>query len=84
MLERAKARREKLDTQLSNAGHDLKKRRSPLKDANTILAQAPGLSRNSTNLFFRIELFHHFIRIFQYREKTLKKWCVFDFFLTFQ
>lgn len=42
MLERAKARREKLDTQLSNAGHDLKKRRSPLKDANAILAQAPG------------------------------------------
>ncbi|XP_043277611.1 anillin isoform X2 [Venturia canescens] len=41
MLERAKARREKLDTQLSNAGHDLKKRRSPLKDANAILAQAP-------------------------------------------
>ncbi|KOX76275.1 Actin-binding protein anillin [Melipona quadrifasciata] len=40
MLERARARREKLDTQLSNAGHDIKKRRSPLKDANTILAQA--------------------------------------------
>ncbi|CAD1474932.1 unnamed protein product, partial [Heterotrigona itama] len=39
MLERARARREKLDTQLSNAGHDIKKRRSPLKDANTILAQ---------------------------------------------
>ncbi|XP_076641319.1 anillin isoform X3 [Halictus rubicundus] len=31
MLERARARREKLDTQLSNAGHDVKKRRSPLK-----------------------------------------------------
>ncbi|XP_076664608.1 anillin isoform X2 [Andrena cerasifolii] len=40
MLERARARREKLDTQLSNAGHDIKRRRSPLKDANTILAQA--------------------------------------------
>ncbi|XP_076221746.1 anillin isoform X3 [Nomia melanderi] len=40
MLERARARREKLDTQLSNAGHDVKKRRSPLKDANAILAQA--------------------------------------------
>lgn len=43
MLERARARREKLDTQLSNAGHDPKKRRSPLKDANTILSQAPVL-----------------------------------------
>lgn len=32
MLERAKARREKLDTQLSNAGHEIK-RRSPLKEA---------------------------------------------------
>ncbi|XP_076249759.1 anillin [Calliopsis andreniformis] len=40
MLERARARREKLDTQLTNAGHDVKKRRSPLKDANAILAQA--------------------------------------------
>ncbi|KOC69784.1 Actin-binding protein anillin [Habropoda laboriosa] len=40
MLERARARREKLDTQLSNAGHDVKTRRSPLKDANAILAQA--------------------------------------------
>ncbi|XP_053980703.1 anillin-like isoform X2 [Hylaeus volcanicus] len=40
MLERARARREKLDTQLSNAGHDVKRRRSPLKDANAILAQA--------------------------------------------
>ncbi|XP_034176641.2 anillin-like isoform X1 [Osmia lignaria lignaria] len=40
MLERARARREKLDTQLSNAGHDVKKRRSPLKDANALLAQA--------------------------------------------
>ncbi|XP_046586323.1 anillin isoform X5 [Neodiprion lecontei] len=46
MLERAKARREKLDTQLSNAGHDPKKRRSPLKDANAILAQAPVLEHN--------------------------------------
>ena len=43
MLERARARREKLDTQLSNAGHDIKRRRSPLKDANTILAQASGI-----------------------------------------
>lgn len=42
MLERAKARREKLDNQLSNVGHDIKKR-SPLKDANVILAQAPGM-----------------------------------------
>ncbi|XP_015438759.1 PREDICTED: actin-binding protein anillin-like [Dufourea novaeangliae] len=40
MLERARARREKLDNQLSNAGHDVKRRRSPLKDANAILAQA--------------------------------------------
>ncbi|KAK0094820.1 hypothetical protein PV326_009930 [Microctonus aethiopoides] len=40
MLERAKARREKLDTQLSNAGHVVKIRRSPLKDANTILLQS--------------------------------------------
>ncbi|XP_066599667.1 anillin-like isoform X2 [Prorops nasuta] len=40
MLERARARREKLNTQLSNAGHDVNKRHSPLKDANTILAQA--------------------------------------------
>lgn len=43
MLERAKARREKLDTKLSNAGHDVKKRRSPLKDANAILVQATGI-----------------------------------------
>lgn len=42
MLERAKARREKLDTQLSNAGHDVKQRRSPLKDANALLVQAAG------------------------------------------
>lgn len=42
MLERAKARREKLDTQLSNAGHDVKRRRSPLRDANVLLSQAPG------------------------------------------
>lgn len=42
MLERARARREKLDTQLSNAGHDPKKRRSPLKDANAILSQVTG------------------------------------------
>lgn len=42
MLERAKARREKLDEQLSNAGHDVKKRRSPLKNANALLEQATG------------------------------------------
>lgn len=45
MLERAKARREKLDTQLSNAGHDIKRRRSPLKDANAILAQVPAITQ---------------------------------------
>lgn len=44
MLERAKARREKLDTQLSNAGHDVKRRRSPLRDANTLLSSAPGIN----------------------------------------
>lgn len=42
MLERAKARREKLDTQLSNAGYNVKTRRSPLKDANALLTQATG------------------------------------------
>lgn len=42
MLERAKARREKLDEQLSNAGHDVKRRRSPLKNANALLEQATG------------------------------------------
>ncbi|KAJ8680371.1 hypothetical protein QAD02_016158 [Eretmocerus hayati] len=41
MLERAKARREKLDTALTNAGHEVHKRRSPLRDANVLLAQAP-------------------------------------------
>lgn len=41
MLERAKVRRERLDTQLSHLGHDVKKR-SPLKDANAILAQVAG------------------------------------------
>ncbi|XP_033214177.1 anillin-like isoform X2 [Belonocnema kinseyi] len=45
MLERARARREKLDTQLSNAGHDVKKRRSPLKDANAILAQVSVITQ---------------------------------------
>ncbi|XP_014204655.1 anillin-like isoform X2 [Copidosoma floridanum] len=44
MLERAKARREKLDTQLSNAGHDVPKRRSPLRDANDILSQTPVIT----------------------------------------
>lgn len=43
MLERAKARGEKLNMQLSNAGHDVRRRRSPLKDANAILAQATGI-----------------------------------------
>lgn len=43
MLERAKARREKLDTQLSNAGHDVQRRRSPLRDANAILSHVPGI-----------------------------------------
>jgi len=41
MLERAKARREKLDEQLTNAGHDVQ-RRSPLTDANALLEQATG------------------------------------------
>jgi len=44
MLERAKARREKLDTQLSNAGHDVAQRRSPLRDANAILSQVPVIT----------------------------------------
>ncbi|XP_011311247.1 actin-binding protein anillin isoform X2 [Fopius arisanus] len=45
MLERAKARREKLDTKLSNAGHNIQPRRSPLKDANAISAlQATKIS----------------------------------------
>ncbi|XP_025154698.1 anillin isoform X3 [Harpegnathos saltator] len=48
MLERAKARRERLDTQLSSVGHDVKKR-SPLKDANVILAQVAATANiNST------------------------------------
>lgn len=42
MLERAKARREKLDVQMTNAGHDVKKRRSPLKNVNALLEQATG------------------------------------------
>ncbi|KAL6257213.1 hypothetical protein P5V15_012140 [Pogonomyrmex californicus] len=46
MLERAKARREKLDEQLSNAGHDVKKRRSPLKNANALLEQATAANEN--------------------------------------
>ncbi|XP_020289290.1 anillin isoform X2 [Pseudomyrmex gracilis] len=44
MLERAAARREKLDEQLSSVGHDVKKRRSPLKDANALLEQAAAAS----------------------------------------
>lgn len=43
MLERAKARREKLNEQLINAGHDIKK--SPLK-GNVQLEQLTG------NIFF--------------------------------
>lgn len=51
MLERAKARREKLDEQLVNAGHDVKKR-SPLK-GNVQLEQITG------NIYFYI--FFYFI-----------------------
>ncbi|XP_076380284.1 anillin-like isoform X2 [Megalopta genalis] len=47
MLERARARREKLDTQLSNAGHYVKGRCNPLKDANAILEQAT-VTKNKT------------------------------------
>ncbi|XP_063982129.1 anillin-like isoform X2 [Diachasmimorpha longicaudata] len=48
MLERAKARREKLDTKLSNAGHNVQPRRSPLKDANAISAlQATRISETT-------------------------------------
>ncbi|XP_078035336.1 anillin-like isoform X3 [Augochlora pura] len=47
MLERARARREKLDTQLSNAGHYVKGRCNPLKDANAILEQAT-VTQNKT------------------------------------
>ena len=54
MLERAKARRAKLDSQLTSAGHDVKKRRSPLKDANAILAQAPGDKKLFFSTFFLI------------------------------
>ncbi|KAK0161551.1 hypothetical protein PV327_010010 [Microctonus hyperodae] len=50
MLERAKARREKLDTQLSNAGHVVKVRRSPLKDANTILLQSKSSNEDAKKL----------------------------------
>ncbi|XP_071558799.1 anillin-like isoform X2 [Temnothorax nylanderi] len=44
MLERAKARREKLDEKLLNAGHNVKK--SPLKNANALLEQATAASKN--------------------------------------
>lgn len=54
MLERAKVRREKLDTQLSNAGHDIIKRRSPLKDANALLSQAAG---NTIVSFLQTKIF---------------------------
>ena len=47
MLERAKARREKLDEKLSNAGHNVKKRRSPLK--NALLEQTTG---NISRIYF--------------------------------
>lgn len=72
MLERAKTRREKLDTQLSNAGHDVKRRCSPLKDANALLAQAAGdFSRFlpflplylSLSLFFSADLVYIFYGI---------------------
>jgi len=55
MLERAKARREKLDEQLSNAGHDIKKRRSPLKNANALLEQVAG-----NFFYFLTSLFYKF------------------------
>ncbi|KAK2583292.1 hypothetical protein KPH14_009296 [Odynerus spinipes] len=48
MLERAKARGEKLNMQLSNAGHDVRRRRSPLKDANAILAQATVVNKSKS------------------------------------
>uniref|UniRef100_A0ABD2WMP4 PH domain-containing protein n=1 Tax=Trichogramma kaykai TaxID=54128 RepID=A0ABD2WMP4_9HYME len=41
IIERAKARREKLNTQLANTGHDVSKR--PLREAN-ILSQAPVIT----------------------------------------
>ncbi|XP_018396639.1 PREDICTED: actin-binding protein anillin [Cyphomyrmex costatus] len=46
MLERAKARREKLDEKLSNAGHNVKKRQSPLK--NTLLEQATAIAEENS------------------------------------
>ncbi|XP_018347343.1 PREDICTED: actin-binding protein anillin isoform X4 [Trachymyrmex septentrionalis] len=46
MLERAKARREKLDEKLSNAGHNVKKRRSPLK--NALLEQATAVANENS------------------------------------
>jgi hypothetical protein len=48
MLERAKARREKLDEQLTNAGHNINTRRSPLKNTNALIEQATG---NLSNKF---------------------------------
>lgn len=64
MLERAKARREKLDEQLSNAGHDVKKRRSPLKDANALLEQATGNFYTSFLIHsFYTSLFHKLCKI---------------------
>jgi len=55
MLERAKARREKLDEQLSNAGHNVQKRRSPLKNANALLEQATG-NLSIQDLFYKREM----------------------------
>ncbi|KYM87204.1 Actin-binding protein anillin [Atta colombica] len=46
MLERAKARREKLDEKLSNAGHNVKKRRSPLK--NALLEQTTAVTNENS------------------------------------
>ncbi|XP_011867270.1 PREDICTED: actin-binding protein anillin isoform X2 [Vollenhovia emeryi] len=46
MLERAKVRREKLDEKLTNAGHDVQRRPSPLRNANALLEQATAASEN--------------------------------------
>ncbi|XP_025988888.2 anillin isoform X2 [Solenopsis invicta] len=49
MLERAKARREKLDEQLSNAGHNINTRRSPLKNTNALIEQATAAAAATAN-----------------------------------
>lgn len=53
MLERAKIRRELLDERMTNAGHDVRARRSPLRDANvfsTAIAQkSPAKNVTTTN-----------------------------------